>query len=84
MLGARGTDPARIDVIDNGLVMESTVLINGQRNASNARTWGNTAGDLRIGNVNLYPNGNVNAPQRLGEIAMPGGQLYSKVTLRLN
>lgn len=84
VLGARGTDPARIDVIDNGLVMESTVLINGQRNASNARTWGNTAGDLRIGNVNLYPNGNVNAPQRLGEIAMPGGQLYSKVTLRLN
>jgi hypothetical protein len=70
-----------IDVGDNNLVFEGRILVN------QGRTLGPQAKDLRVGNINFYPsNGTLvdfESPQRLGEIAMPGGELYAKLTVKL-
>jgi hypothetical protein len=77
-----------IDLTDNTAVFEGKILINGTRSGTGVRTWGTQATDFRIGNINFYPsngsNVNMEAPQRLGEIAMPGGELYAKITLKPN
>lgn len=77
-----------LDLVDDGIVIEGRVLINEGRN-SNALTT--QANDLRIGNINFYSKNlatdasvNFNNPQRLGEIAIAGGEIYGKVTLKLN
>lgn len=84
VLGSQGNEPARLDVTNDGLTVESTLLINGTRNSSNVRTWGNQVNDFSIGNINFYPKGDMDSPQRLAEIAMPGGEIYSRITLKLN
>jgi hypothetical protein len=70
-----------LDTGDDSLVFEGRVLIN------QGRTLGSLAKDLRVGNINFYPStgtvANFEQPQRLGEIAMPGGELYAKVTVKL-
>lgn len=77
-----------LDVVDDGVVIEGRVLINEGRNSNALSTQAN---DLRIGNINFYSKDtaastsvNFNNPQRLGEIAIAGGEIYGKVTLRLN
>lgn len=85
LLGADATTSpaARLDVTDNTVSLEGKLLINGTRDAAGVRTWGDQATDLRIGNLNFYPQGDMSSPQRLGEVAIPGGELYSKLTLTL-
>jgi hypothetical protein len=77
-----------INLTDNSAVFEGKILINGTRNATGVRTWGSQVNDLRVGNINFYPTTGVVAdmanPQRLGEIAMPGGEIYAKITLKPN
>ena len=77
-----------LDLVDDGVVIEGRVLINEGRNSGNINTQAN---DLRIGNINFYSKDtaastsvNFNNPQRLGEIAIAGGEIYGKVTLKLN
>lgn len=77
-----------IDLTDDTAIFEGKILINGTRDSAGTRTWGGLATDLRVGNINFYPSvgGTVNmdAPQRLGELAMPGGEIYAKLTLKPN
>lgn len=77
-----------LDLVDDGVVIEGRVLINEGRNSNALSTQAN---DLRIGNINFYSKDtaastsvNFNNPQRLGEIAIAGGEIYGKVTLKLN
>lgn len=61
----------KIDFLSNAVEFSGNLEINPNNVASE---------DFRVRNVNFYPGGTTTA-QRLGEIAMSGGQIYSRIKL---
>lgn len=83
-----------LDIVDDGVIAEGKIRINGSQSSTGVRDWGDQSGDLRIGNIAFYTSSSgytampststLGAPQRLGEIAMPGGEIYAKLSVKLS
>jgi len=71
MTGRLRLSNGKIDFLSDSVEFSGTLEINPNNVASE---------DFRIRDVNFYPGGTT-TPQRLGEIAMSGGQIYSRIKL---